>query len=154
MYNGTNRVQYKRQNCSLDFLFRKEGTNKCKRALLPAEQTSSLSCANQTRKNVCIIVQPTRVGKKKDKKRSWDKMQGQRTSRIYTKQELGGIKYQSHREFQKRNTLPRANEISLSPGVRCQSQDIVNAEGLLEKNITQRLSKTQTYVQPVNYTTA
>lgn len=34
------------------------------------------------------------------------------------------------------------------------SQDTASAEGLLEANITQRVSKTQTYVQPVNYMTA
>jgi len=43
---------------------------------------------------------------------------------------------------------------SLSPGERRQSQDIASAEGLLQKNITQRVPKTQIYVQPVNYMTA
>lgn len=54
---------------------RKEQTSAKGLCFLQNRQAHSL-VQIRPEKNICIIVQPTRVGEKKDKKRSWDKMQG------------------------------------------------------------------------------
>lgn len=63
-YNGTKRVQHKRQNCSLDSILKVlKGRNKwlpLRIALLPAEQTSSFSCHTRPGKmyiSLCILLE-------------------------------------------------------------------------------------------------
>lgn len=112
VYDGTHRAGYKRQSCPpLCRLCGREGMGERVGKWLCHAQSGCAHSLVQNRAEKCTYRRATYLNKKRSwDKRSWDKIHGSRINRLQTKQDFGRIREQSQREFQRRKTLPRANE--------------------------------------------